>query len=340
MNTDTILQTHHLTTGYKQHVVSAELGLSVRRGAMTCLIGPNGAGKSTLLRTVAGLQAPLSGRVTLMGDDVFALSQAELARRVSLVLTERPDVGLMNGYALVALGRHPHTGWLGTLNAHDTAMVHWAIQAVNGQDIAQKPLIELSDGQRQKMMIARALAQDPALMILDEPTAYLDLPRRVEIMSLLAHLAHTTGQAILTTTHDLDLALRMADTIWLMTADGTVQTGTPEDLVLNSAFERAFQSEGICFDPLTGTFHTGRPATKAIRLTGQGLGYIWTRRALERDGWRIDTQAQAHIEVYQDGDNLCWTLHEAHTVRVVESIAEVLAALSDLSPAVLSIKKA
>ncbi|TVR23947.1 MAG: ABC transporter ATP-binding protein [Anaerolineaceae bacterium] len=329
-----ILQADQLTTGYDDGVpVSHGLNLTLRAGELTCLIGPNGAGKSTLLRTVAGLQAPLSGVARLTGKDVARLSNGALARRVSLVLTERPEVGLLNGYALVALGRHPYTDWLGRLSAHDLAMVHWAVAAVGADDIAHKPLIEMSDGQRQKIMIARALAQDTALMILDEPTAYLDLPRRVEIMTLLAHLAHQTGQTILVTTHDLDLALRMADSLWLMSADGAVQVGAPEDLVLNGAFERAFHSEGICFDPQTGTFHTGAVQVATVTLNGTGLGYTWTRRALQRKGWRVmesvATGGTPHIEVCQDGDSVRWTVRCGRQVRICRTVDEAVRALDD-----------
>lgn len=308
----TILRTHHLETGYQtrktHHTISTDLNLTLKQGELVCLIGPNGAGKSTLLRTLAGLQAPLTGEIFLSGDNIGRLSQAEIAQRLSLVLTERPDTGLLNGYALVALGRHPHTSWMGKLTDYDNAMVHWAIEAVGASDIADQPMLEMSDGQRQKLMIARALAQDPQLMILDEPTAFLDLPRRVEVMELLAHLAHHIGQAMLITTHDLDLALRTADTIWLMDNNGTIQVGAPETLVFNGAFEQVFAREGVCFDPLTGTFKTQTPTVKTVILHGtpNTVGYIWTERALTRHHWQV---------LHHDDDNLTHpiiTIHPTH----------------------------
>lgn len=309
----TILQTRNLTTGYqtrqKTRPISEQINLTLEQGELVCLIGPNGAGKSTLLRTLAGLQAPLSGEVFLSGDTITGLTQFEIAQRLSLVLTERPDIGLLNGYALVALGRHPHTSWTGRLNDYDNAMVHWAIEAVGASDIAHHPLNEMSDGQRQKLMIARALAQDPQLMILDEPTAFLDLPRRVEVMELLAHLAHDLGQAMLVTTHDLDLALRTADTIWLMDSQGSIQVGAPEMLVFNGAFEHVFAREGICFDPLTGTFKTQSPARKTVILQGtpNTVGYIWTERALIRNRWQV-------VHMMDDGISPLVTINPTHPI--------------------------
>lgn len=245
-----LLQTHDLTIGYspvrRPAIKVAEgLNLTLNMGEFVCLIGPNGAGKSTLLHTLAGMQPPLSGKVRLSGDDLHRLEPLQLAKRLSVVLTERPNVGSMTGYALVALGRHPYTDWMGKLTTYDEAVVQWAIEAVGAADLAAHPLVELSDGQRQKLMIARALAQDTALMLLDEPTAFLDLPRRVEIMRLLKRLAHETNKGILLSTHDLELALRTADTIWLMSSRGELHVGTPEALIVNGAFEQVFAEEGI-----------------------------------------------------------------------------------------------
>ncbi|MGB1285485.1 MAG: ABC transporter ATP-binding protein, partial [Aggregatilineales bacterium] len=247
----TALITDKLAIGYRtkrrpDSVIAENLALHLYHGQLVCLLGANGCGKSTLMRTLAGMQPPLSGRVILSDDDLQALSIADRATRLSIVLTERPNLGLMNGYALVALGRHPHTDWMGNLSDHDKSVVQWAVDAVDARDIADAPVIELSDGQRQKLMIARALAQESDVILLDEPTAYLDLPRRVEMMRLLKHLAAETNRAILLSTHDLDLALRSADKLWLM-SDGVIRMGTPEDLILSGAFEATFQSEGVTF---------------------------------------------------------------------------------------------
>jgi iron complex transport system ATP-binding protein len=184
-----------------------------------------------------------------------------------------------------------------------------------------RPVSELSDGERQKIMIARALAQEPDLMLLDEPTAYLDLPRRVEMMGLLRRLAHETGRAILLSTHDLDLALRSADRIWLLPNDGPMQTGAPEDLVLNGAFEAAFHSEGVAFDPRAGSFAVHAGHRGSIALEADGLRREWTQRALERVGFSISTNGTKplarvvahddHWDVIREGEAVvCRSLYE------------------------------
>ena len=174
----------------------------------------------------------------------------------------------MNGYGLVALGRHPHSDWLGRLTAADHRAVAWALNAVSASDLAEKPLAQLSDGQRQKLMIARALAQEAQVMLLDEPTAYLDLPRRVETMQLLKELARSAKRAILVSTHDLDLALRSCDQLWLMSADGIV-TGAPEDLVLDGGLGKTFSAAGITFDKRIGSFVMDPPGGPSVRVIGE-----------------------------------------------------------------------
>jgi iron complex transport system ATP-binding protein len=286
-------------------------------------------GKSTLLRTLAGMQPPLAGKVLLMGDDISTLKSQDLARRLSIVLTDRINVGIMPAYALVALGRYPYTDWAGKLTAQDHAVVRWAIEAVGAENLAQRNIAELSDGERQKIMIARALAQEPQLIILDEPTAFLDLPRRVEIMRILLDLAHTTDRAVLLSIHDLDLALRSADTIWLMHNDGTIHVGAPEDLVLSGAFEDTFRSEGVEFDRGSGSFRISTNHTARINLTGTGLTTHWTKRALKRAGFDVepggDNHASMWVNVVRRNGKTFWRLdiqgdvHEYHSLRELVS---------------------
>lgn len=332
----TILEAQALHIGYAKKraaptVIAADISLSAAAGQLICLLGVNGAGKSTLLRTLAKLQAPLGGRVVLSGRDIRDYSAQQMATQLSLVTTERPHLGLLSGYALVALGRHPHTNWLGRLSAHDQAMIRWAVDAVGGTALATRPVMQLSDGQRQKFMIARALAQESALMMLDEPTAFLDLPRRAEIMHLLRHLAAQTGRAIIVATHDLDLALRNADRLWLI-ADGAVQVGTPEDLVLSGQFEAAFAAEGVGFDRATGTFTVQQIRQRTVAVHGQGVAYLWTQRALQRAGYAVSSNGHSPaVRVCGDDNAPYWEVHQDGEPMRLESIEALLAQVSDMT---------
>lgn len=328
------LHTQQLTIGYRKprhtdSIVARDISLSLQQGQLVCLLGPNGAGKSTLMRTIAGMQSPLEGRVMMGNDSMASLTPRQLATRLSLVLTDRPNIGLLNGYSLVSLGRHPYTNWTGRLSRYDKAVIRWAVDAVGASDLAERPVMELSDGQRQKLMIARALAQECDLILLDEPTAFLDLPRRAEIMQLLRHLAASLGRAILLSTHDLDLALRSADTLWLM-ANGQVQVGTPEDLVLSGAFEKAFIGEGVTFDRTTGAFEVAHPIGQYITVQGEGVPYMWTCRALQRMGFIVGSNGHVpdqHIIIIGDEDHPTWQLQQQGQQTVYHSIGQLVAAL-------------
>jgi iron complex transport system ATP-binding protein len=263
---------------------------------------------------------------------VHELRPQVLARRLSVVLTDRVQAGALSAYGLVALGRYPYTGWTGRLTAHDEERVRTAMSAVGAEELATRSVLELSDGERQKVMIARALAQDPDLMILDEPTAFLDLPRRVEVLRLLRNLAHRKSRAILLSTHDLDLALRTADRIWVLAQGGDLRCGVPEDLVLDGAFETAFHSEGVVFDRETGSFRICDEAVATVAVSGRGAVHRWTIHGLERAGLRAVSGEEAaaavfKVEVSPVENSVAWRLaHEGQIVegRTVEALlAEV-----------------
>ena len=323
-----ILQTSGLCIGYAPKrrpriAVAADIGVELLKGELVCLLGPNGAGKSTLMRTLAGLQKPLAGEVFLEGRDLHGLTESERARLLGLVLTERVDVGNLSAYALVALGRYPYTGWDGRLSSEDEEVVRWAMDdAVGARDLAARSVGELSDGERQKVMIARALAQEPAVLLLDEPTAFLDLPRRVEIVQLLRRLVGASDRAVLLSTHDLDLALRCADRLWLLPLDGPLQTGAPEDLVLSGAFQRTFAD--VEFDPAIGSFHLAQEPEGVVGLVGEGLHALWTARALERVGFRVAEDAPTCVEIVHDNGGTVWRLYTAAGERVCTTLYEVV----------------
>lgn len=345
-----ILTTHNLTIGYQTsrknfRCVAENISVSLQAGELVCLLGPNGAGKSTLLRSLAGMQPPVAGEVRLLGDNIYKLAPQDLAKRLSLVLTEKVDVGMLSAYNLVTLGRHPYTNWWGNLTAEDEAIVHWAIKSVGALNLASRQVSELSDGERQKIMIARALAQSPMVMLLDEPTAFLDLPRRVEIMQLLRNLAREPNQAILLSTHDLDLALRLADQIWLLNSHGILQVGAPEDLVLSGVFADTFKSEGVEFDIFSGEFNLYTPFKEEVQVIGEGIATIWTIRALKRVGFQVkrcenlsfnknSIKTQFFVEVISKSQETFWqitAINNHKDVYIYDSLYALIKFLSDIN---------
>ncbi len=324
-----LLTTHDLRIGYPQRTIADGLTLALRPGQLVCLLGPNGAGKSTLMRTLAGLQTPLAGQVQLAGQPLPDISTLDLARRMSLVLAERVDMGTMRVNEVVALGRAPHTGRFGRLTTMDDERIQHALTLTDTHRLADRRLHQLSDGERQTVMLARALAQDTDLILLDEPTAHLDLPNRVEMMRLLRQLTRQTGKAILLSTHELDLALQAADTLWLFDARGHLAVGTPEDLVLTGAFDAAFDKAGFYFDRSTGTFTMQPDDTgPAVRLVGNESLLVWTRRALRREGYIIHDTTDRTIEAFYQQGQPQWQYTHAGQTRTVTSVGELLRGLA------------
>jgi iron complex transport system ATP-binding protein len=287
----TALTTHDLAVGYrtrrKRRAVLERVNLSVRAGELVCLLGPNGIGKSTLLRTLARLQPPLWGTVELDGADLRSIDQIELARRLGIVLTERVTVESLPVRRIVELGRYPHSGWFGRITAEDRRVVDWAIDASGARHLADRDFSHLSDGERQRVMIARALAQEPVLLVLDEPTAFLDVPSRVELMALLRQLTRDAKLAVVISTHDLELALRTADGIWLVMPGGELMTGAPEDVVLAGGIGQAFEGRQIRFHPDGRSFRllTGDGGEAVVH--GSGLRAALAAAVLEREGYAV-----------------------------------------------------
>ena len=257
MAQDIILTANNLSIGYtarKQPVAIAQnIGISLKAGTITALIGANGIGKSTLLRTLTGIQKPLAGNVILNGSSLHSYLPAQLAQQLSLVLTDGLPPSNLTVFELVALGRQPYTNWLGSLLPEDLIKVNEALLLTQSGDLAAKKHHELSDGQLQKVLIARALAQDTPFIVLDEPTTHLDLLHKVNLLRLLKTLAHEAGKCILYATHDLDLALQLSDEIIIM-KKGSLTQGTPTQLIDKNVFENLFDDPNIIFDNLAKTF--------------------------------------------------------------------------------------
>ena len=247
-----ILTLCNLSIGYKEKRVAERLNASLKTGALTCLVGRNGTGKSTLLRTVAAIQPPLAGEISLFGKSITSFNRQQLARELTVVRTGRPEIYLMKVYDVVALGRTPYTNIWGTLTADDHRVVSECIRKVGIENLSERAIGSLSDGECQKVMIAKALAQQTRIILLDEPTAFLDYPSKVETMTIMKELVKEGksvegdygandscyGTAALMSTHDMELALRLADYLWLMTSSHELLCGTPEELHDNLIAEK------------------------------------------------------------------------------------------------------
>ena len=247
------LTTHDLTIGYitgkQTTAILSHLNLNLKQGRLTALLGRNGACKSTLLRTITSASQPIDGSIDIDGKDLTAMNGRERSRIIALVTTERITVRGLTVTDLVSLGRQPHTGFLGRLSQSDRDTVEHAMQLVGIDHKANSYTSDLSDGERQKAMIARALAQDTPIIILDEPTAFLDIASRIETMQLLHKLAHEQGKAVLLSSHDLSQSLLMADDLWLITNKGKLIDGTTAELLKENALERLFDNPRIKFNP-------------------------------------------------------------------------------------------
>lgn len=304
MNRGTI-HIENLSIGYpgkdNVKVVASGICADINGGELTCLLGANGVGKSTLLRTLSAFQPKLGGEIRIQGKEIGDFTDKQLSHVVSVVLTEKCDIRNISVTELVGLGRSPYTGFWGTLSKEDKAVVNRSINLVGISHLTERMVHTLSDGERQKVMIAKALAQETPVIYLDEPTAFLDFPSKVEMMQLLHHLSRQTDKTIFLSTHDLELALQIADKIWLMDKTSGVTIGTPEDLSLNGSLSRFFARKGIVFDLETGLFRVDNEYTSKIHLIGHGQKYAMARKAFQRNGILANRNVESDICV-ETGD--------------------------------------
>lgn len=257
MENKIILQASKISIGYshkkEKTIIASNIDLSLRKGKLIALIGANGIGKSTLLRTITGIQKTISGIVLLNGTNIHELDALTLAQNLSVVLTEKLPPSNLTVFELIALGRQPYTNWLGKLTDADIAKVNEAMELTQISHLATKKHFEISDGQLQKVLIARALAQDTPLIILDEPTTHLDLLHKVSLFKLLKKLTQETDKCILFSTHDIDMAIQLSDEMIIMTPETVVQD-EPCNLISKGSFTSLFNDEHIIFDPEKGKF--------------------------------------------------------------------------------------
>ncbi|KPN20455.1 hypothetical protein AO715_11370 [Xanthomonas sp. Mitacek01] len=322
-----MLRLRNLRIGYGPRVLATLPDLDVRAGEFVCLLGRNGQGKSTLLRTLGGFLPPVSGEVSLDDVTVRHLSGSERARRIAVVLTERVQVGALGVRELVELGRQPHTGWAGVLDDADRRIAADALARVDGAHLADRTVDSVSDGERQRVMIARALAQQPQLLLLDEITAFLDLPSRVTIIDLLRRIAREQGVAIVLSSHDLELSLETADRLWLLPGEGRFLDGTPEDIALSGAVGAAFDQHNLRFSLASGRFESPDRGGLIVQVAFDGDEAIWLSRALRRSGFTPVRQAAENAPVIRYlGADIGWQVDDAPPVLSIAALLDQLEA--------------
>ncbi len=324
---DETVRIDNLTVGYalKESVkpVARHINATIRSGELTCLLGANGAGKSTLLKTLSAFIPSLGGKIVVRGKEIRDYTNKELSRLLGIVLTERVELRNTTVLELVSMGRSPYTGFWGKQTAEDLRIVEESIALVKIEDLSSRIVHTLSDGERQKVMIAKALAQQTPIIYLDEPTAFLDFPSKVDIMQLLLMLAREANKTIFLSTHDLELALQIADVLWLMHKQADMIIGTPEDLALQGRLSAFFKSEGFVFDEQSGLFRIRNAYNRQVQVIGSGQVQAMVCKALNRNGIATEVAADSGIRIDCSNERIIVYSGKKPPVEV-KSIGELL----------------
>ncbi|MGB5989533.1 MAG: ABC transporter ATP-binding protein [Marinifilaceae bacterium] len=328
-----LIEIKELTIGYHNKkankIVHEGINAKLFSGELTCLLGPNGAGKSTLLRTLCGFQKALTGEVFIDGISLKDMSNEDLSKMISVVLTDKVNIQNITVEELVSYGRSPYTGFFGRLSKDDKKLITEALDMVGISSMKERKVQNLSDGERQKVMIAKALVQDTPVIFLDEPAAFLDLPSKLDLMLLLHRLSSETGKLIFIVTHDLDLAIQTADKIWLMANDKPLEIGVPEDLIIQDRFDGFFNSDGIFFDKKIGLFRIKNVHYKQVNVKGEVYQADLLRRALSRNGIEAvtDVKTEIFIEVISKGPFTKFIVQYSDTKREFATVEFVISCL-------------
>lgn len=329
MKTNNIIETKDLYTGYgKNKIVSKKINLNANGGEFIVLIGPNGCGKSTLFKTISGLQKPISGDIFIMNETIKKISVKEKAKLFSLVLTDKIEVENITVFDIVSMGRYPYIGMFGNLSATDKEIVCKAIDSCAIYHLQNNLFDQLSDGEKQRVMIARAIAQQTPIILLDEPTAHLDIPNKINILMMLRHLAKCFDKAIITITHDLDLALSWSDRVWLMNKYGEIFDGVPEDIVFGNFINDVFKSDKVNFDINNGNFVPNIPfGNKRALVKSNTYKKIWLCKALLRAGVFVEPNEDTEdtdFVVYDDEDKIIIEYNRTKERMVFANVEELL----------------
>jgi iron complex transport system ATP-binding protein len=301
-NNKVLLKTDKLSLGYRQRkgqivFLQQNLNLELFEGELVCLIGPNGCGKSTLIRTLSGIQQPIKGSVLVGDKDITWLNISERSDLMGVVLTDKDAVENISVREIAALGRYRSTNWLGKVSEEDEDRVSNALELVGLSGFEDRAYGSLSDGEKQRSFIAKVLASDSAIMLLDEPTAHLDIPNKVSIMSLLRDLTRKSGHALLVSTHELDLAMQLADQIWLMIPGDRLHTGTPEEILQSGLLDKVFGNDLLSFNPGSGSFCVKTDNKQTIFIEGNNSLFDITLKASKRLGYASTDRDNANIVV-------------------------------------------
>ncbi len=286
---ETILSTDHLNVGYDKKVVIEGVDIQALKGQTICLIGPNGAGKSTILRTLTGMLAPVDGCVYIGQEDVRKIKSTDKAKQLAVVLTEKLNLNMTKAYEVAAMGRTPYTGFFGRLSAEDKAVVERCLKTVGAWELKDREYPSLSDGEKQKILIARALAQEPELIVLDEPTSHLDIKHKIEVVRILNRLALETGLTVILALHDIDIAVKFCQTVLLVKEGRIVAQGRPEDIIARDTVGKLYDISGAFYDSILGSVEICNDAKPEIFVAaGAGSG-IPVYRLISRMGLGIAT---------------------------------------------------
>jgi iron complex transport system ATP-binding protein len=315
---------YHQQSGTGEGIIYGPLNAEIHTPEMIGIIGRNGIGKSTLLRTLTGIQHAIKGKVMIRGREISSISRYDRAKLISYVSTEAIHVQNLRVRELVAMGRFPYTSWFGKLTQSDHDIIDDSIGQTGINHLLEKPVFQLSDGERQKVMIARALAQDTPVIILDEPTAFLDLPARHETIRLLNNLSRHKNKLIIFSTHDLSIAMDEVDKLWLMTDSGLLE-GAPEDLLMNKGFRKLFNNSDLDFDASSLVFRYSRELKKRVKILADEKYSIFTRKAMERIGFRTTKNEDQDytISVICDNSVPVWHFEGSHLQRSFNSIYQL-----------------
>ena len=313
-----------------KRVLTPPLNASAFSGELIAIIGHNGVGKSTLLRTLTGLQSPLGGEIFVNDKNLKEFDRIEIARNIAYISTETIKTGNMTVFDLVSLGRHPHTNWFGRLDENDLSIILDSIKKTGMVDFSTKNIGELSDGELQRAMIARTLAQDTGLLIMDEPTAFLDIKNKFEIVHLMQMLTRKRGKTVIFSTHDLQTALNEADKIWMI-LDGGLIEGAPEDLIINESLDLLFNDPVMKFNRDDATFKIPKETIGMVNLKGEGAEYIWTSKALNRMGYEISESKADMSIIITTKDGKCeWQLHRNREIKNFRTVYDLIFEIQSL----------